>query len=544
MSDTRAVWARWYPCWMIVLATLLVRWPLASAEFGRSGDGTGSFYGIIARNYLLRANGPTLWMPVISVGDAASEPTVYAHHPPGVPLLTAASMCALGDSDFAVRLPALLCTLAAVAALYGAMLGRGEGRESGREGTRSRWGATCAAMLLAFVPLSLRFGQMPDVVNSQLALVGIWIACAYARWLRRPTTRRLAGVVLALIAGFLTDWPAFYFAVVMGGHLLTFRPRGWLRAGVVIATASVVSFGLLYIWVSLASHDWSRLVHQFLNRSARSATDDARSFTLGGWVSGVWRFNMELHGGLLLASGTLGILAATAIFWARREQPRRGQTDSAEGSASAAPVVALLGAWAVLHVLVGRQGVLNHDWWWWPVTVALCAGAGFLASLPERRIARGVWGIGISALCIAWVSREMPILRSAHYVDGGVGYTPRELGAAVKSAADPGHPVMLFQDERQPYVSYNANRPLIQPVWDVDTLNTRLTAGTADLFYTFTQETDRPPAAVVIPKVYLASAGPFISALRSRYRERDTGKFLIFELGEEVSERETTGAPR
>lgn len=484
---------------MILLATLAVRWPLAHAEFGRSGDGTGSFYGIIARNYLLRDNGPTLWMPVISVGPAHFEPTVYAHHPPAVPLFVAACMKLFGDTDFAVRLAPLLFTLAAIAALYGALL------------RRSRWAATVGAMLLAFVPLSVRFGQMPDVVNSQLAFAGILIAWAYARWLEAPTPGRLAGVVAALLSGFLTDWPAFYFVPVIGAHLLLARPRGWFRAGVVVASVAIASFGLLYVWVSLASHDWHRLFHQFANRAAKTETDDDHAFTLGSWLRGIWKFNRDLHAWPLVLAGLAGCLLAVAR-WRK------------------APEVALLAAWAALHVIVGKQGVLNHDWWWWPVTVAFCAGAAHLARAARDPIPRGaIFGL-VTAFCAACAATEVAHVTSRTYLDSGVPYSVRELGDAIRASTPPGRTALLFQDELQPYVSYYADRPLIQPVWDVTTLQGSLDARYGYLFYTFTQTTPDPPATYVMPKAYVGKAPALVAFLRTRYPEREVGKFVTFDL--------------
>jgi hypothetical protein len=500
------------PLLLILVLAAAVRIPLVTLEFGRNGDGTGSFYGIIARNYLLRDNWPTLWMPVLSIGDAGHAPTLYAHHPPTVPLLTALSIAVFGDSDFAVRFPAFAFTLASVAALYIVVLRLGGSVP-----------ATVGALVLAFVPMSLRYGQMPDVVNSQLVFTGLLTLAMYLRFLDRNSVPRLMMLLGSFTAAALTDWPAFFLAPVLGAHLLIARPEGWLRCGVCLLVVSVGLFGGLYLWISAATGDWGLIVRQFLNRAAQSRTDDHRAYTLATWVAGVWTYQRELH--------TIPLVAVGAVGWAVAAIRCR------KSRLSLLVVLAL--GWAALHAIVGRQGVLNHDWWWWPMTLALAVSAAGLAEFVVKWPpveGRSAWACGaVIAMagvgCIVWTITETRHVLSPAWVHGAIPqYTPKELGEVIRKFVPPERAVMLFESDAQPYMHYNADRPILFSVWDPETFERRMVSGEADLFYSFSQRIDAPPAALIFPKQYTDKGLPLLDYLRSRFAEEDTGRFLVFDL--------------
>jgi len=494
---------------VILFLAVVVRLPLVDLEFGRNGDGTGSFYGMIARNYLLRDNLPTLWVPVLSIGDANHPPTLYAHHPPTVPLLTALSMRVFGDTDFAVRLPATFFTLATVVLLYLLVLS-GSGPLA----------AATAAAVFAFVPFTLRFGQMPDVVNSQLAFAALLTLGAYLHWLAAPSRGRAALVLLAFVAAGLTDWPAFFLVPVIGAHLLVARPRGYLTFGVALAAASALLFCALYLWVSVATGDWQLILRQFLNRATQAKTDDARVFSHATWFSGVWAYHRVLFTPTLMVLGLVGVVVAAV---------------SRERSRGIGLLVLLATAWAVVHAVVGRQGTLNHDWWWWPLAPALAlAVAALVDSIANRFPRRAVTALlatAVLALCTYFIAIELPLLRSPAWVHGAIPeYTPKQLGAVIRAHTPPNRAAMLFETDPQPYAYYNADRPLIQAVWDIPTFHTRFTGTRADLFYNFDQALPQPPTTFIFPKQYADKGLPLLQYLRDHHPVTDTPQFYVFDL--------------
>ena len=69
---------------------------------------------------------------------------------------------------------------------------------------------------------------------------------------------------------------------------------------------------------------------------------------------------------------------------------------------------------------------------------------------------------------------------------------------------------MLFEIDPQPYQYYNADRPLIQAVWDVETFEARRARDRADLFYNFSQHLAQPPTTFVFPKQYADKGLPLL----------------------------------
>src|ERR671930_420303 len=79
----------------------------------------GSFYGVLARNYLRFPWSETHGIPVLTVGRLAGVPlTFYPDHPPIVPLLIVPMYRMFGIGEWQTRLPTSVATVLAIAALY------------------------------------------------------------------------------------------------------------------------------------------------------------------------------------------------------------------------------------------------------------------------------------------------------------------------------------------------------------------------------------------------------------------------------------------
>jgi hypothetical protein len=506
LTDEKAGWRGWHvwwPCLVLVLVSAGLRVPLLMLEFGRNAEGTGALYGIAAENYLTRGGADSLWMPVLSVGGAEIPPTVYAHHPPTVPLVLAASWAVFGQSDWAARLPWMLMTLGCVAAVYGLVLRSGGGRA----------GAAMAAAVMALLPFSLRFGQMPDVINSMLVLGVLLLVWASLRVVERPTAGTVTAVGLALLGALLVDWPAFFMAVVLGAGLVIGRPRGWVKLGVGLAVVSVGVFVGLVVWASVARGDWGVVWQQFLNRVTQSKLDDQSAFGWRDWFVGVWGYLRPQFTPAVLLAAVVGMGLA---LWS--------------GGGRMRVLVALLAGWALVHAVVGRQGALNHDWWWWPLLPLVCVGVGAaVGRLPcgplRKMVVCGALG------WLGWLAYgEMRHLLSPFWTYNAISqYAVKELGEAIRIAPGSGA-VMTFTDERQPYLHYYTRRPTIERTWTPADVERNLRATRTDLFYSFTQELHPPATAYLFPKAWELHGAGLLAWLRERYPVRDAGAFWVFDL--------------
>src|ERR1051325_10777955 len=104
---------------LILLYATIIRLYLINRPFETTAEGVGSWYGVMARNYLRLPLAIHKGVPVQSIcpHDPANV-RFYSHHPPLVPLTLALSYKAFGQGDWQSRLPAALATLGAIVLLY------------------------------------------------------------------------------------------------------------------------------------------------------------------------------------------------------------------------------------------------------------------------------------------------------------------------------------------------------------------------------------------------------------------------------------------
>jgi hypothetical protein len=73
---------------LILLGAISFRMATLDRPFHYDSEATGSFYGVLARNYLRFGWAETYGMPVLTVGRRPNAPITFYHdHPPVVPLL-------------------------------------------------------------------------------------------------------------------------------------------------------------------------------------------------------------------------------------------------------------------------------------------------------------------------------------------------------------------------------------------------------------------------------------------------------------------------
>ncbi len=505
----------------ILIFAVIIRITLINRPFHRDPEGCGSFYGLLARNYWRYDPRPTLGVPVMSMG-IVEKPTLYPNHPPLVPLLIAGVFGVAGYTEYSndfppdwlVRLPTVPFTLGCVTMLWW-MLRR---RASPRAGL-------LAAAIFASMPMTLVYGGLVDVIGSQLDFFILLTIAAYLRFYQQPAGANFGLVCAAFVPAALTDWPAFFVLPVLCGHFALTRPmRQWIWIGA-ISVFGIVCFILLYMQVVAAGGEWTWMVRLVQKRAFSSVTDAKVTFSIADWLGGaVLGHAVNRH------TWPVMILAVGWVVWAasRWRKPVPG-----------ASVAGILLGWAFLHILIGRQGVLVHDWWWWPLTPGVAVAAGLMIDSLFRFIDRRADAelftaslVGLLAIFAGWTTWAAfsELDSPARIAQNEWNYSIVEIGKIIRDSAPPNSVVLLAESDQTLSLWYYADRPLRYQIWDLPTLNRRLEDGSSDLCFNLTEQHFGRGAILVLPKAYLGNLASLTEELKSRYPSRDAGKFLVFDL--------------
>lgn len=485
--------------------------------FDRDPEGCGAFYGLVSRNYLRYDLSQSLGLPIISMGTDA-PPIFYANHPPTTPLMIAAVHWMTGyrggyeslPGEWQTRFPAAIFTMGCVVVIYALIRRRATGRA-----------ALLASAIFAALPMTLYYGGQPDVINTQLAFFALLTIAAYERFSDQPNAKHLAYLMLAFTGAGLMDWPAYYLLPVLCLHYaITHPPRkwGWIIAFGLFGT---LLFAALYSHLAIGKGDWKWMASE-VERRTGGATDSARKFSLAEWFGhAVWGICVARHSVVVCSLAIVGIaMAATRRF-----------------SGKADRFTALLLAWAILHVLIGRQGVYQHEWWWWPLTPAIAIAAAMAADGmgsrfdPKQRASTALVVV-LLVLFAGWNSyatiREM---NSPNRINkGGVEYSLAELGEVIRASTPPNRTVLVAESDLSLGFWYYADRAVKRHVWDPGTFEQRLADNQVDLSFEAKGPFPRPAAAMIVPKSYLAELAPLLNHLNARYPKKDEPKFLVYDL--------------
>ena len=226
----------------IVFAVLLLARGIG-APWNGYGDSDGALFGSIARNYLQFGILELKFGQLVTY-EAITEPigVHYLHHPPLVPLLSAASIALLGDSELSVRLVSVIATLLTAALLY----------RLARRSLDRRGGLLCALLFLSY-PSTIMFGRKPgyEALTLCLIVLGLWL---YVRYREARSGLRLITLLGAVALGGLSDWAAY----LLPGALLVleFANRHGQRpidiplvAGLALVPSIVLCTFLYSIWL-------------------------------------------------------------------------------------------------------------------------------------------------------------------------------------------------------------------------------------------------------------------------------------------------------
>ncbi len=480
---------------LVLLYAAAFRLVAMNRPFQYDDEATGCFYGVLARNYLRFGPAQTHGIPVLTVGHAPDASIAYyPDHPPLVPLLIAPIYLLFGVGEWQTRLPTSIATVAAVYVLY---------RLLRRHATQRV--ALIAATLFAAMPINLYFGGLPEVVGMPLVLFVLISVSAYLALHERPNARHCLRLIGTFTLAAVSDWPAFIMVPVFLTHFLTTRLRRqwpWILA---FGAAACAVFTLLYIYIALATHaPWSWMVPLFKGRSALGIK---APFTARQWLATAMAFNRHLH--------TLPILVASGLWLATsgiHVHPQRGGT-----------VARILVAWGILHVLIGRQGVFNHEWWWSPLTPGLAVTAALLidsilTAAERRSFANAVNAVAMLLMVAftAWTS--VTSFRQLFPTRRPIAFTTMDLGEAIRAAApQPSDLALLVWSGFDPQLWFYGDRPLRANVWSIDDFQHRLRDETADLMFGYVQPWNAKATGIVFPVIYRRELKDLHAYLQRQY---------------------------
>jgi len=249
-------------------------------------------------------------------------------------------------------------------------------------------------------------------------------------------------------------------------------------------------------------------------------------FTISQWLTAAVHFNRSYHTLPLL-------LVAFAWVFAFGWQLRHYQPG--------ATVARILLAWGILHVLVGRQGVYVHEWWWSPLTPGLAVSAALILDLSVRAAERckftNAAKMTTASLILFFASWTALTTYQKFYPDSQRGpVTTINLGQAIKAAAPkPNDIAMLVWNGGNPQLWFYGNRPLRPNIWSTEEFKQRLQDDYVELIYGFRQPWTAPGAGIVFPIIFKEKMAELWMHLCQNYRivPLPSGledKYVIFDL--------------
>lgn len=496
---------------------------LLNRPFRRDPEGCGAFYGLLARNYFRYDFSTTAGLPVMSMGRGA-PPVFYANHSPATPGMIAIVYALCGyrggydmlPSEWQARLPTLCFTLGCITLIYLLLARRGSPR-----------GGLLAAAIFASVPMTLIYGGLPDCINTQIVFFALLTVAAYEPFADDPSPGKLLLLCGAFAGAAVMDWPAFFLVPILTLHyVLTHPPRkwGWM---VIFGFVSVFLFAAMYGYLSLRQPSWDWMRHQVERRGGAAVADSEQRFTTAEWFHhAIWQLGVGRHTLLIVIGAIAWVICASLKRFARK-------TDRFAG---------LIVAWGIMHVLLGRQGVYQHEWWWWPVTPGLAIASGLmidhLFSALENRpsLPPNICNFAAVLFIAIFAARNgytavSEIQRGDKLVPGRVEYTLVEFGRAIRENVPPDHVVLISESDDSLAFWYYADRALKREIWDFDTLIRRLNEPIISLSFNHWATWNAPADSIIIPKSFQPLlVPPMLQRLQAIGPARDLGKFVLFDI--------------
>lgn len=196
----------------------------------------GAAYAQAACNNLRAGLSVTAGVPAtFYVGPLPIPPTAYyVHHPVLFPLLITASVRALGETEWAIKLVPICCSVLSVWLLW-LLVGDAINKRA----------AAFAVAFFATLPMELHYG---DLVDYEPCLV-MWMLAALVclrNWEVRGGRRWTILAALCCFCALWTDWPGYLFTVSVAASFLLKKEKPSRRFAILLLGMAVLS-GILFL---------------------------------------------------------------------------------------------------------------------------------------------------------------------------------------------------------------------------------------------------------------------------------------------------------
>lgn len=403
-------------------------------------DWNGVWYGAIARNHLRLGLIETKFGSVGgngSVSEINSE-SFFTHYPPLFPLIMAASISIMGDSEFTMRFVTLLFSLTLVIFIYLVAL------ELYNQDV-----AFLAGIFTICIPLFIYFGITPVHETLLLPIISgsfYW----YIRWCKtiKPFYRNL--LLLFLILGFLISWPAYFVPLLLVIHYYLFVNKKFSRFLFVILLPFIF-FGLHLMHIKFITGIYlgGGLSAVFSSRISSSQTNQIYQVTPILVLKTVAKyFSIYFTSKLIILVG-IWLSVQIIIFIVRK---RLNFSNS---------LLAMLGIQGILYVAIFHEAAFIHDYLiYYSIPFIVISAAVALVFLVKRIPVKAIGYVIIMAfvLLVSLERREYlkALMKSNHSEKGYV------LGKFIEKNSKPQDTIYIgsnfYNDFFSPFITYYSHR--------------------------------------------------------------------------------------
>lgn len=337
-----------------LLRTMNVPWVEEDNAFGAA-------YAQAARNTLRAGLAVTAGVPATLYAGPLPIPAdaYYVHHPVLFPLLVTASVAALGEHEWSVRLVPIVCSI--VSAFFLWLL------------VHDAMSKRAAALVLAVfvtLPMELHYGDLVDYEPCLVMLMLAALVCLRRWQVERAARWQVLGALCCLCA-LLVDWPGYLFAAAVCVWLLLNRdrPSRYFAMALLALAASSGAIFLFQIrhvnpeaWRDLGTAITMRLGHGVQPGSSLKGPSGAVRFGFAEWLR---RILQSLDQNYLRATWVMVLVGGIFLFRDRRSAGSRwlGVT-SLLLFAAGIPYLVILQNWSFVHdfasfIVIGAIAILG-----------------------------------------------------------------------------------------------------------------------------------------------------------------------------------------
>jgi 4-amino-4-deoxy-L-arabinose transferase-like glycosyltransferase len=425
----------------------------------------GAAYAQAARNNLRTGLSVTAGVPATFYVGPLPIPAdaYYVHHPVLFPLLVTASVAALGEKEWTVRLVSIVCSILAALLLWFLV--------------QDAMGQRAAAFALAVfvtLPMELHYG---DLVDYEPCLV-MWMLTALIclrQWRLERAVRWQGLAALCCLCALWTDWPGYLFtaAVCLWLFLERDRPsRGFaiLLLGLAAGSGAIFLLQIRHVNPEAWRDLWTAITMRLGNGIQPGSSPNSSSGTVRfGFAEWLGRILQSLDQNYLRATWGLVVVGAISLFRNRKSAgPGWMGWASLLVIAAGIPYLVILQNWSFVHDFASFSVI---------GAIAILGGAGLEAiwqwvdRSTKTDILRGVAAVATVLLlpALGWAaSRRAEEQRSQFLILDGVSPEPAnlipDLGRYLATIFPAGTTILCNFDPYYSPLSYYAKTTILRNV--------------------------------------------------------------------------------